>query len=208
MNLYRFENELLEKGVKYIAGCDEVGRGPLAGPVVCAAVILDPNNPIEGLNDSKKLSEKKRETLDLEIKEKALAYKIVYIYPEEIDKINIYQASKKGMLIAVNELETKAEFVLSDAMPLNELNVPHTSIIKGDSKSATIAAASIIAKVSRDSYMLDISKTYPNYGFERHKGYPTKFHLNALKEFGVTDIHRKSYKPVYDVLHKQFSLDI
>lgn len=206
--MYSFEKELLDSGHLYIAGCDEVGRGPLAGPVVCAAVVLDPNVMIEGLNDSKKLTEKKREALDKEIKEKALAYSIVYIYPEEIDKINIYQASKKGMMDAVLDLDVGVTHVLSDAMPLNGLDIPFTSIIKGDSKSATIAAASIIAKVSRDHYMLDMANKYPEYGFERHKGYPTKFHIEALNKYGVTKIHRKSYKPVHDLLHKQVSFDI
>lgn len=208
MNLYSFETELLNKGIKFIAGCDEVGRGPLAGPVVCAAVVLDPKNVIEGLNDSKKLTEKKREILNIQILEKALAYSIVYIYPEEIDKLNIYQASKKGMMDAVKNLDLKVEHVLSDAMPLNGLDIPFTSIIKGDSKSATIAAASIIAKVSRDHYMLDMSKKYPGYGFERHKGYPTKAHIEALNTLGVTDIHRKSYKPVSELINKQIAFNI
>lgn len=206
--MYQFETELLSKGHLYIAGCDEVGRGPLAGPVVCASVILDPENKIEGLNDSKKLSEKKRVILDKEIKEKALAYSIIYIYPSEIDKINIYQASKKGMIDAVKSLKIKPTFILSDAMPLGDIGIPFESIIKGDSKSATIAAASIIAKVSRDKYMTDMSKKYPLYGFDKHKGYPTKMHLAALETHGVLDIHRKTYKPVMDKLNKQISLEI
>lgn len=208
MNLYKYENEFIEKGYQAIAGCDEVGRGPLAGPVVCAAVVLDPKVKIEGLNDSKKLSEKKRELLDKEIRAHALAYHIVYIYPEEIDRINIYQASKKGMMDAVRSLSIVADFVLSDAMPLEGLNIPYLSIIKGDSKSASIAAASIIAKVSRDHYMLEQAKEYPLYGFEKHKGYPTKKHLEALVEYGVLPIHRKTYKPVYDRIHIQEKLNI
>lgn len=208
MRLYSYEHDLLKRKFKYIAGCDEVGRGPLAGPVVCASVILDPSIVIEGLNDSKKLSEKKRKMLDIEIREKALAYKIVYIYPSEIDQINIYQASKKGMIEAVNGLSIKADFVLSDAMPLKELEIPFLSIIKGDTKSATIAAASIIAKVSRDTYMIELSKEYPEYGFEKHKGYPTKQHLDALNMYGVLPIHRKTYKPVYNKIHQQLTLDI
>ena len=206
--MYRFENELLDKGHLYIAGCDEVGRGPLAGPVVAAAVILDPEVTIEGLNDSKKLSEKKRITLDIEIREKALAFKIIYIYPKEIDLINIYQASKKAMMDAVKQLNPQPSFVLSDAMPLNELNIPFLSIIKGDSKSATIAAASIIAKVERDNYMVQMSKKYPEYGFEKHKGYPTKQHIEALNKYGVLDIHRRTYKPVSDKLNEQIRLSI
>ena len=206
--MYEFENELLDKGHNYIAGCDEVGRGPLAGPLVAAAVILDPFNKIEGLNDSKKLSEKKRIVLNKEIMEKAIAYKITYIYPEEIDKINIYQASKKAMILSINALDVTPSFVLSDAMPLDELSMPHLSIIKGDSKSATIAAASIIAKVERDNFMIELSKKYPEYGFEKHKGYPTKMHLEAIKKYGVNNHYRKSYKPVSDVINEQMELKI
>lgn len=206
--MYKFETDLLSHDFKFIAGCDEVGRGPLAGPVVCASVILDPLVKIEGLNDSKKLTEKKRNMLDIEIREKALAYKIIYIYPKEIDRLNIYQASKKGMIDAVNGLSIKPDYVLSDAMPLKELDMPHLSIIKGDTKSATIAAASIIAKVSRDAYMVELSKKYPDYGFEKHKGYPTKQHIEALNQYGVLPIHRKTYKPVYNLIHQQMSLDI
>jgi ribonuclease HII len=208
MNLYSYETELLNQNYKYIAGCDEVGRGPLAGPVVCASVILNPSVIIEGLNDSKKLSEKKRNSLDKEIREKALSFKIVYIYPDEIDKINIYQASKKGMIDAVNQLSIIPDYVLSDAMPLKELDMPYLNIIKGDTKSATIAAASILAKVSRDAYMVEMSKKYPKYGFEKHKGYPTKKHIEALNKYGVLPIHRKTYKPVYNALHQQITLDI
>jgi len=206
--MYSYEKELLKNGHLYIAGCDEVGRGPLAGPVVAAAVILDPNVLIIGLNDSKQLSERKRIALDVEIRNKALAFKIVYIYPKEIDKINIYQASKKAMIMAIEGLNPKPSFILSDAMPLNELNIPFESIIKGDTKSATIAAASIIAKVERDNYMIEMSKKYPEYGFEKHKGYPTKQHVEALNKYGVLDIHRKTYKPVSDRLNKQMKFDV
>ena len=206
--MYKYENDLLNEGHSFIAGCDEVGRGPLAGPVVCASVILDPLNPIVGLNDSKQLSEKKRIILDVEIREKALAYSIIYIWPKEIDKINIYQASKKGMIDAVNTLSIKPSFVLSDAMPLKGLGIPFESIIKGDTKSATIAAASIIAKVERDNYMIELSLTHPQYGFEKHKGYPTKQHIAALKEYGVLDVHRRTYKPVFDQINQQSKLDI
>ena len=206
--MYDFENDLLSKGHKYIAGCDEVGRGPLAGPLVAAAVILDPLNKIEGLNDSKKLSEKKRIILSKEIIEKAIAYKITYIYPKEIDKINVYQASKKAMIISINALSVTPTFVLSDAMPLKEIDIPYLSIIKGDSKSASIAAASIIAKVERDNYMIELSNKYPEYGFDKHKGYPTKMHLEALKKYGVLDVYRKSYKPVNDLINEQMKIDL
>lgn len=204
--MYKYEEALFKRGYRRIAGTDEVGRGPLAGPVVCAAVILDPAVKIEGLNDSKKLSEKKREFLFDEIQKKAMSYSIVYIDEVTIDEINIYQASKKGMLQAIQSLPIQAEYVLSDAMPLGD--IPHESIIKGDSKSASIAAASILAKVERDRYMVKLSKKYPEYGFEKHKGYPTKQHLEALNTYGVLDIHRKTYKPVFDKLNEQISFDM
>lgn len=204
--MYSFEEKYFSLGYKFICGTDEVGRGPLAGPLVCAAVILDPNNPIEGLNDSKKLSERKRIALDIEIREKALAFNIVYIDIDTIDKINIYQASKKGMLDAIKELSISPDFVLSDAMPLGD--IPHESIIKGDSKSASIAAASILAKVERDKHMVELSKKYPEYDLANNKGYPTKKHLDALKQFSYTDIHRKTYKPIKDLITQQMTLDI
>lgn len=208
MTLYQYETTCLKDGYQYIAGCDEVGRGPLAGPVVAAAVILNPNHRIEGLNDSKKLSEKKREQLAEEIIEHALAYHISYISPEEIDKINIYEASRQAMLDALKHLQLQPDYVLSDAMPLPTLTVPYQSIIKGDANSATIAAASILAKVSRDHYMVEMAHTYPGYGFEKHKGYPTKQHLAALQELGVSPIHRKTYAPVRKILEEQLKLDI
>lgn len=205
--MYEFENNLYQLGYNYIAGTDEVGRGPLAGPLVCAAVILDPDVTIYGLNDSKKLSEAKRIRIAEEIKKYAIAYSIVYIYEDEIDKINIYQASKKGMLEAIEDLSVEPEFVLSDAMPLGE-DIPHEAIIKGDSKSASIAAASIIAKVERDHYMVKIAEKYPQYGFEQHKGYPTKQHFDAIEKYGICDIHRKSYKPIKDMVQNQLKLEI
>ena len=206
--MYNYEKKYFDLGYKYIAGTDEVGRGPLAGPLVAAAVILDPSYKILGLDDSKKLTEKKRIELNKEIKEHALCYSITYIYPDEIEKINIYQASKKAMIDSVNSLKIKADFILSDAMPLSEQEIPFESIIKGDTKSATIAAASIIAKVERDNYMVELSKKYPEYGFEKHKGYPTKFHKEALKEYGVLSVHRKSYKPVADIINSQQKFNI
>lgn len=206
--MYEYENDLIEKGYKLIAGCDEVGRGPLAGPVVAAAVILDDSMFIAGLNDSKKLTEKKRNELNIEIKKKALAYSIVYISEDEIDKINIFQASKKAMIEAINKLKLKPDFVLSDAMKLSELDIPFLSIIKGDTLSASIAAASIIAKVERDRYMVELGMKYPKYGFDKNKGYPTKQHLLALSTYGVLPVHRKTYKPVSDQLLKQIKLEI
>lgn len=197
--MYKYELKLKNEGYRLIAGTDEVGRGPLAGGVLAAAVILDPNNPIEGLNDSKKLSEKKRIELDKEIKEKALTYAYAYVNERIIDEINIYQASKLAMIRAISYLKVKPEYILSDAMPLKETNIPYQAIIKGDSLSATIAAASIIAKVKRDEIMDSFALIYPNYGFEKHKGYPTKLHLETLRKYGPVKIHRKTYKPVKDL---------
>jgi ribonuclease HII len=208
MKLYQYEQELFQKGYKFIAGCDEVGRGPLAGPVVAAAVILDPDRTIPGLNDSKQLSMKKRLELDKLIKKYAIDYAIAYIWPKEIDRINIYQASKKAMIKAIEKLVVKPEFILSDAMKLQNQTIPYQAIIKGDTLSASIAAASIIAKVSRDDYMIKIAEEYPDYGFEKHKGYPTKLHLEALKRKGVSPIHRKTYTPVRKVLQKQIEFDL
>ena len=204
--MYKFEKKLWQDGFKYIAGTDEVGRGPLAGPLVACAVILDPNNPIVGLNDSKQLSSKKRQLLKLEIEEKALAIKYVFIDEVTIDKVNIYQASKLGMLEAIKHLKIKPDYILSDAMPLKEASVPHEAIIKGDTLSASIAAASIVAKEVRDAYMIKMSKIYPGYDFENNKGYPTKKHIEALKKIGICDIHRRTYKPIKNIIDKQLSL--
>lgn len=206
INLYKFEEELNDNGITLIAGVDEVGRGPLAGPVVAAAVILPECVRIKGINDSKQLSEKKRVELYNEIYEKALAIEVSYLSPEEVDSLNIYQATKLCMLECINNLGIKPEHVLIDAMPLNELDIPHTSIIHGDALSASIAAASIVAKVERDNYMVKMSKKYPGYGFEKHKGYGTKEHLDALEKLGVTPIHRKSFGPVQKCLVKQLTI--
>ena len=206
--MYEFEQKLWAQGHTYVAGCDEVGRGPLAGPVVASAVVLDPLNPIKGLDDSKKLTEKRRNELFQEIKQKALGVSTVFISAGEIDEINIYQASKKAMIKAVNTIDLEVSFVLSDAMPLGELGLPYESIIKGDAKSASIAAASIIAKVTRDQYMVRVAEDYPVYGFEKHKGYPTKMHKEALLKHGACGIHRKTYAPVREVLFRQETLDL
>ncbi len=184
----------------YIAGADEVGRGPLAGPVVAAAVILDPNNPIEGLADSKKLSKIKREQLSLEIKEKALAWSIARAEIEEIDKINILQASLLAMKRAVESLSTLPTLALIDGNKLPDLAMEMEAIVKGDSKEACISAASIIAKVARDNEMIEMDKLYPGYGFAKHKGYPTKQHREAIQNLGITPIHRRSYAPVQKLL--------
>lgn len=178
------------------AGCDEVGRGPLAGDVVAAAVILDPENPIAGLDDSKKLTEKKREQLFTEIQQKAKSWCIARASVAEIDKINILQASLLAMTRAVQGLHIKPEHVLVDGNKLPKWNYTAEAVVKGDSRVAAISAASILAKVTRDREMIELDKTYPGYGFAGHKGYPTKVHMDALDRLGITPIHRTSYAPV------------
>jgi ribonuclease HII len=205
--MYDYENALFSRGVRFICGVDEVGRGPLAGPVVAGAVILNPEIMIDGLNDSKQLTEKQREKLAVMIERNALAYAVHFVDPKVIDEVNIYQASKLAMIEAIKKLSIVPEHILSDAMPLQEAGVPYTAIIKGDTLSASIAAGSIIAKVARDHFMVEMANLYPGYGFEKHKGYPTKAHIEALKSLGTTPIHRKSYKPVKDVLENQLRLN-
>lgn len=178
------------------AGCDEVGRGPLAGDVVAAAVILDPENPIAGLDDSKKLTEKKREQLFIEIQQKAKSWCIARASVAEIDKINILQASLLAMTRAVQGLHIQPEHVLVDGNKLPKWNYSAEAVVKGDSRVASISAASILAKVTRDREMVELDKTYPGYGFAGHKGYPTKVHMDALDKLGITPIHRTSYAPV------------
>ena len=178
------------------AGVDEAGRGPLAGPVVAAAVILDPQNPIAGLNDSKKLTAKQRERLVPKIKANALAYAVSKASVEEIDEINILQASLLAMQRAVEQLLIRPDEVRVDGPHCPRLSMPVSGIIKGDQKDAAIAAASILAKVERDRIMVDYHQQYPEYGFASHKGYPTALHRSALESHGITAIHRKSYAPV------------
>lgn len=199
-DMYYLEKTLWDKGYKYIAGCDEVGRGPMAGPVVCAAVVLDKNNIIEGLNDSKKLTYKRREELSKIIKENAIEYQITYIDNDEVDKINVLEASRKGMTISVNNLKN-CDYVLTDCMDLYDIKVPYETYIKADGSIASVAAASILAKVERDHYMEEMAKTYPHYGFEKHKGYVTKSHKDAIKKYGVCKLHRKTYAPVMEILN-------
>ncbi|HEB86286.1 MAG TPA: ribonuclease HII [Gammaproteobacteria bacterium] len=183
-----------------VAGVDEVGRGPLAGPVVAAAVILDPNRPIEGLVDSKKISEKKRERLALEIREKALAWALGRAEVEEIDNINILQASLLAMKRAVAQLHPPPHRALIDGNRCPPLDCPAEAIIGGDATVEVISAASIIAKVARDQEMVELDTHYPGYGLARHKGYPTKMHIAALQELGVSRIHRRSFRPVKRLL--------
>lgn len=203
IDLYKYEKELYSNNIKYIGGVDEVGRGPLIGPVVAACAVLPKDFKLEGLTDSKKLSEKKRDMFYEYITEHALAYSVGIVSPEEIDEINIYEASRKAMIIAITEVrkQLSLEHVLVDAMPI-ELDIPTTSIIKGDAKSISIAAASVIAKVTRDRMMYELDSKYPEYGFASHKGYPTKKHVEAINKYGIIDGYRKTYGPVKDVLEK------
>lgn len=195
-NLYTFENECRANGYKLIAGVDEVGRGPLAGPVVVASVILPKNFFIEKINDSKKLSEATREKIYDIIMENAIAVNRAIIDEKTIDRVNIYQAAMNGMYEAIYGLNPKPDAVLIDAMPLESLDIYHQSIIKGDAKSASIAAASIVAKVERDRMMNEFDKIYPQYGFAKNKGYGTSEHLEALRKYGPCEIHRKSFEPI------------
>ena len=185
-----------------IAGVDEVGRGPLAGAVIAAAVILDPANPIDGLTDSKKLTAKKRESLSVEIKEKALSWAFGRAEVEEIDQINILNASLLAMKRAVEGLDISPDHCLIDGNKCPELNCTSEAIVKGDLKEPAIGAASIIAKVERDKEISDFDVTYPGYGFAKHKGYPTKLHMEALQKLGVCPIHRKSFAPVKRLLNE------
>lgn len=200
---YKYEKELRDNGIKFIAGVDEVGRGPLVGPVVAACVVLPEEFNLDGLTDSKKLSEKKRDFYFEEVKRQALGYGIGIIDEKKIDEVNIYEATKLAMKEAIEDCKKmcKIEHVLIDAMPL-ELDVPTTSIIKGDLKSITISAASVIAKVTRDRMLDELHEKFPMYDFKKNKGYPTKKHLEAIEEYGIIDEHRRSYGPVKNYLEK------
>lgn len=206
VDLYKYENELYDKGISYIGGVDEVGRGPLIGPVVAACCVLPKDFYLEGLNDSKKLSEKKRNIFFDYIKEHAVCYGIGIISPEVIDKVNIYEATKLAMYDAIKQVREKVnlEHVLVDAMPLS-LDIDVTPIIKGDAKSASIAAASVLAKVTRDRMMIELDSKYPMYGFKSHKGYPTKKHLEAIEKYGLIDGYRKTYGPVKKEIEREMS---
>ncbi len=194
LQLKEKENELREKGFKFICGIDEAGRGPLAGPVVVASVIMPADSMIEGVNDSKKISEKKREELYEKIIKEAISYGVAIIGQDEIDEVNILNATKKGLTISLQELAQKPDLILVDALNhIDTLGIPYDSIIKGDAKCYSIAAASIIAKVTRDRIMREWDKIYPEYGFEKHKGYGTASHIKAIREFGLCPIHRKTF---------------
>lgn len=188
-----YERELNEAGYGRICGVDEVGRGPLAGPVVCAAVIMPLDDIIEGVDDSKKLTAKKRETLSEKIREKAVAYAICAVEPQVIDEINILEATKLCMKRAVESLELTPDYVITDGNMTLDINFPQRSIVKGDRLSYTIGAASIVAKVYRDNLMKEYAEVYPAYAFERNKGYGTKLHIEGIKKAGLCPVHRRSF---------------
>lgn len=198
MPSFEYEEKHYNEGYTAVCGCDEAGRGPLCGPVVAAAVILPCGLEIEGLNDSKKLSEKKREILFEIIKEKAIAYAIAEASPAEIDEINILNASMLAMRRAVEALPVKADFALIDGNCSRGFEIPTETVVKGDAKSYSIAAASILAKVTRDRQCAELDKSYPQYGIAKHKGYPTKEHMDAVREYGPAPIYRKSFLKFLD----------
>jgi ribonuclease HII len=199
---WAYEKELYDKGLTNICGVDEVGRGPLNGPVVTACVILPKDFILDGLTDSKKLTEKKREKFYEYIVNNCTCYAIGECSPEEIDKYNILEATKIAMKRAIDQVNAKmkVEHVLIDGNMKFDFEYPYTSIVKGDSKSISIAAASVLAKVTRDRMMIELDKEYPMYGYKKHKGYPTKAHLEAIKKYGLIDGYRKSYGPVSELL--------
>ena len=192
--LKEIENDLYTKGMEHIAGIDEAGRGPLAGPVVIASVIMPKDSFIEGVNDSKKVSEKKREKLYEQIIEEAVSYSVAIIDEKKIDEVNILNATKLGLTECIENLKTKPSIILVDALEhIDTKGIPYMSIVKGDAKSYSIAAASIIAKVTRDRIMRGWAEVYPQYDFEKHKGYGTANHIKAIKEYGLCPLHRKSF---------------
>ncbi len=200
-DLYVYERELINQNVKLIGGIDEVGRGPLIGPVVAACVILPLNYQLEGLTDSKKLSEKKREKFYDILMKDAISIGIGVISEKIIDEVNIYEATKLAMKAAIENSKIKPEHLLIDAMKL-DTNIKSTSIIKGDAKSLSIAAASVIAKVTRDRMLIKLDEKYPMYDFKNNKGYPTKKHIEAIQKYGILEEHRKTYGPVRDYLER------
>ncbi len=207
INMYEYEENLYKEGYNFIAGTDEAGRGPLVGPVVAGCVVFPKGYKNDLINDSKKLTEKKREALYDIILKDALSVGIGIVSAKEIDEINIYEASRKAMIEAYKEAnkKIKIEYLLTDAMPITTLDIPVLKIIKGDAKSVTIAAASIVAKVTRDRMLLELDKKYPEYGFKSHKGYPTKKHLEAIEKYGIFDEYRKTYKPIKILINRGFS---
>jgi len=195
-DMLEYEKKLWDAGYEFVAGVDEAGRGPLAGPVYAAAVIFPKGLVIDGVNDSKKLTEKKREQLYDVIKENAIAYSIVSVDEKEIDEINILNAAMKAFKMALDELSQKADFALLDGNRAPQMDIPYEAVVKGDAKVQAIAAASILAKVERDRYITEMDKIYPQYGFAKHKGYPTKDHKEAVAMYGPSPIHRLTFKGV------------
>ena len=202
IDLLKYEKELYQQGITLIGGVDEVGRGPLVGPVVASCVILPVNYSLPGLDDSKKLSEKKREQFYDIIMNDAISVGIGIVDAKTIDEINILEASRLAMKLAIEDMKVKPEFILSDAMKLDNQSIPYKDIIHGDALSLSIAAGSVIAKVTRDRMMYELDKKYPQYGFANHKGYPTKAHIENLKKYGILDNYRFTYKPVSDLIKK------
>lgn len=208
-DIYNYENDLYRRGYKLIAGCDEAGRGPMAGPLVAASVILPVGYKLDDLNDSKKLTPKKRDKLFDIIMKDAIEVQVAIISPSDVDDLNVYAASKKAMTDCVLNFKNTPDYVLTDCMPLEDITekgIEVLDIVKGDAKSATIAASSIIAKVTRDRIMDEYDKVYPQYGFVKHKGYVTKLHREMLEKYGVTPIHRRSFAPVKEVIERQGDL--
>lgn len=201
-DLLEFEHKLNQEGITLIAGIDEVGRGPLCGPVVACACILPVDYHLEGLNDSKKLSEKKRNLLYEILIKDCVSYGIGIISPKRIDEINIREASKEAMIEAVNNLNVKPEYLLIDALNL-DLDIPQDNLVKGDARSASIAAASVIAKVTRDNMMYELDKKYPEYGYAKHKGYPTKAHIESVKKYGVKSFYRFTFSPISEIIKNE-----
>jgi ribonuclease HII len=202
----RLEAQALRQGWRLVAGCDEVGRGALLGPLYAAAVILDLSKPLAGLDDSKKLSPQERDSIAARIRENALSFRVVAVSAQEVDALNVYEASRQAMLRALRALEPPPDFVLTDAMPLTHradsapLHIPYRAIVHGDARSVSIAAASILAKVARDKHLEELDRLYPQYGLAKNKGYGTREHLEALARYGPCPEHRKSYQPVKDYL--------
>lgn len=208
INMREYEDNLIKEGYNFIAGTDEAGRGPLVGPVVAGCVVFPKDYKNELINDSKKLTEKKREELYDIILKDAISVGVGIVSAKEIDEINIYEASRKAMIKAYEEANKKVniDYLLTDAMPIDNLNIPVMKIIKGDAKSISIAAASIIAKVTRDNMLLELDKKYPEYGFKSHKGYPTKKHIEAINKYGIFEGYRTTYKPVKDLIDRGISI--
>ena len=202
----KLEEQAHRAGWRLVAGCDEAGRGALLGPLYAAAVILDPAQPILGVDDSKRLTPSERESLAQQITEKALAFQVVSLSAAEVDALNVYEASRQGMIRALLRLDPAPEFILTDAMPLvgstkaTGFAIPHRAVVHGDALSVSIAAASILAKVARDAHLCQLDRLYPQYGLAKNKGYGTRLHLEALAVYGPCPEHRKSYQPVKDYL--------